>query len=263
VIPSPRKAESEKTGRDAAVEHAPAARAAAKPDTRGYHVGLFKKMRELGGGVSKELLENGLLGRGIITGIQRTGVSTGSEMDPSHVCIFTVEVSLDNTPRYTATCRQAVRATTMPQLMSGEVTVAVRVNPNDHNEIALDLATEPPTVTMSAESGDENVGSASQILEQGVPCRAVIVQTQPLGKKNPKGIDMHAFLLTIMAEGRPPYQTQVGMPVPAEAVPLLYPGSTVPAKRLADGQDHDVVIDWQAALLQVEHGAAAQPGAPA
>ena len=29
----------------------------------------------------------------------------------------TVEVALDNVPRYTATCRQAVRATILPQLM--------------------------------------------------------------------------------------------------------------------------------------------------
>jgi hypothetical protein len=55
-----------------------------------------------------------------------------------------------------------------------------------------------------------------------------------------------------MADGRPPYQTQVGNPVPADAIPLIYPGNTVPAKRILDGADHDIVIDWDAALAQAE-----------
>ena len=80
-------------------------------------MGLFNKMRNLTGSVPKELLENGLLGRGIIVSIQQTSVSTGADFDPAHVCVFTVEVALDNVPRYTATCRQAVRATILPQLM--------------------------------------------------------------------------------------------------------------------------------------------------
>ena len=42
------------------------------------------------------------------------------------------------------------------------------------------------------------------------------------------------------------------MPVPPEAVPLLYPGNNVPAKRLPDREDHYVVIDWSAALIQAE-----------
>jgi hypothetical protein len=219
-------------------------------------MGLFSKVRQLSGSPSKELLANGLLGQGIITGVKQTGVSTGVDFDPSHVCVFTVEVSLDNTPRYTATCRQAIRATVLPQLLTGGVTVAVRVNPDDHSEIALDLATEPPVITVSARDGDENTGSAAQILEQGSPCRAVIIESLPLGRRNPAGVDLYAFSLTILAEGRPPYQTKLGMPVPPEAVPLLYPGNNVPAKRLPDREDHYVVIDWQAALAQLAQASA-------
>jgi len=219
-------------------------------------MGLFSKVRQMTGSPSKDLLQHGLLGRGIITGVEQTGVSTGVDFDPSHVCVFSVEVSLDNTPRYTATCRQAIRATIMPQLLGGEVTVAVRVNPADHAEIALDLATEPPIVTVSATDGDANTGSAAEILENGAPCRAVIVESLPLGRRNPAGVDLFAFSLTILAEGRAPYQTRLGMPVPPEAVPLLYPGNTVPAKRLPDRDDHYVMIDWADALRQVEQPAA-------
>ena len=166
------------------------------------------------------------------------------------MCVFTVEVALDNVPRYTATCRQAVLATVLPQLMMPGATVAVRVDPDDHSRIALSLGEAPPTVTMAG-SGDPNTGSAARILEDGVPCEAVIVETQPMGMRSPTGEDMYAFVLTVLAEGRPPYQIQVGNPVPAAAVPLLYPGNTVPAKRMPNGDDREVVIDWDAALAQI------------
>jgi hypothetical protein len=206
-------------------------------------MGLFSKMRDLTGAVPKELLQSGLLGRGIITDIQQTSVSTGADFNPAHVCVFTLEVALDNEPRYTTTCRQAVLATILPQLMTPGATVAVRVDANDHSRVALSLGEEPPTVTM-ARSGDPNTGSAARILELGTPCKAVIVQSQPLGMRNPKGDDMYAFLLTVMADGRTPYQI------------LLYPGNTVPAKRMPDGDDHELVIDWEGALAQLAHSAA-------
>lgn len=214
-------------------------------------MGLLSKMRNLTGAVPKELLEKGLLGRGIIVSVQQTSVSTGADFDPAHVCMFTVEVALDNTPRYNATCRQAVRATVLPQLMLPGATVAVRVDPNDHSHVALSLGEDPPTVTLAAE-GDPNTGSAARILSEGVSCKAIIVESQPLGMRNPAGKAMYAFLLTVMSDGRPPYQTQVGNPVPDEAIPLLYPGNAVPAKRMASGDDHEIVIDWDAALAKAE-----------
>ncbi len=210
-------------------------------------MGLFGKLRNLTGSVSEKLLEDGLLGRGIIVDVKQTSVSVGADFNPAHVCVFTVEVQLDNEPRYTATCRQAIMATVLPQLISGQPTVAVRVNPNDHSEIALSLNEAPPTVTMAA-NGDPNTSSAAEVLEYGEHCRAVIVQSQPLGTRNQAGKDMYAFLLTVMADGRAPYQVQVGNPVPADAVPLIYPGNTVPAKRLPDRGDQYIVIDWDAAL---------------
>jgi predicted pyridoxine 5'-phosphate oxidase superfamily flavin-nucleotide-binding protein len=214
-------------------------------------MGLFNKMRTLTGSVPKELLEQGLLGRGVVVSVQQTSVSTGADFDPAHVCVFTVEVALDNVPRYTATCRQAVRATFLPRLMMPGAMVAVRVDADDHSRIALSLAEAPPTVTM-ARTGDPNTSSAARILEGGVPCRAVIVESLPLGMRSRTGNDMYAFTLTVLAEGRPPYQVQVGNPVPAAALPLLYPGNTVPAKRMATGDDHEVVIDWDAAIAQAE-----------
>ena len=171
-------------------------------EREGGQMGLFSKVRDLTGAVPKELLQNGLLGRGIITEINQSSVSTGAEFDP-----------------------------------------------------ALSLGERPPTVTAAA-SGDPKMSSAARILENGARCQAIIVQSQPLGMRNPKGDDMYAFLLTVMADGRAPYQIQVGNPVPATAVPLLYPGNTVPAKRMPEGDDHEVVIDWEEALAQLAHSAA-------
>jgi hypothetical protein len=211
-------------------------------------MGLFKKLQSLAGGVSSDLMNNGLLGRGQIVNVEQTNVSTGGDSNPSPVCVFTVDVALDQVPPFQATCRQAVSLMVLPQLAAGAV-VAVRVNPNDHNEIALDLNSEPPTVTMAQQEGQE---TAADILAKGVEARAVIVQSQLLGMKNPAGVDLYGFQLTVMVDGRAPYQIQVGNPVPPEAVPLLYPGSNVPAKMMP-GSDNSVAIDWTAAIAEASH----------
>ena len=101
-------------------------------------------------------------------------------------------------------------------------------------------------------AGDLKTSSVAQILDCGEPCTAVIVQSQTMGMRSSSGKDMYAFMLTVIADGEPPYQTQVGNPVPLDAVPLLYPGNTVPAKRMPDGAEHEIVIDWDAALAQAE-----------
>src|ERR1700720_2891836 len=76
-----------------------------------------------------------------------------------------------------------------------------------------------------------NKWSASRILEHGVPCRAVIDQAQSLGMRNSSGSDIYALVLTVIGNGLPPYQTEIGNGVPADALGLVYPGNTVPARR--------------------------------
>jgi hypothetical protein len=53
-----------------------------------------------------------------------------------------------------------------------------------------------------------------------------------------------------MAEGTAPYQIKVGNPVPPEALPLLYPGSKLPAKFDPNGAQEAVAIDWAGALAR-------------
>ena len=207
-------------------------------------MGILKKLKDLGGAPSKDVLQNGLLGRGIVLSVEPTRVATGPEGFEKRVCVVTLEIALDNTPVYQASVRHAFSPLDMAQLVPGRTTVAVRVDRSDPQQIALDLATEPPSVTVSGQGA-----SAADVLAGSTPVRAVIVQTSPLGMKNPAGVDMHAFVLTVLADGELPRQVQVGNPVPPDAVPLLYPGCNVPAKFLPSEPD-GVVIDWTAALAE-------------
>jgi hypothetical protein len=64
-------------------------------------------------------------------------------------------------------------------------------------------------------------------------------------------------VLSVFAEGVAPYQITVGNPVPPAALPLLFPGNSLPAKRMPGGDEHMLAIDWDGALAQ-----AAGAGAP-
>jgi hypothetical protein len=206
-------------------------------------MGLLSKMT---GGPDKKLLETGLLGRAIITNVRPTGTTleVGNGL-VQRVCVFTVEVSLDGKAPYTATCKQRIPEIHIPQIQPGNTTVAVRANPAELTQIALDFATEPPVVTTPGGSGNH---SAAEILATGAPGRAVIVQYQPLGKRNPAGVDIYAFMLTVMPHNGDPYQIQVGNPAPPAALPYLFPGSRVPV--MIGTNPNAVVIDWETAVAE-------------
>jgi hypothetical protein len=201
-------------------------------------------LSKITGGADKKLLETGLPGRGIITDVKLTGttIQTGNGL-VQRSCIFTMEVSLDGKDPYTATCKQRIPEIQIPQIQVGASTVAVRANPENLTQVAIDFNSEPPTVTTPAGQGNT---SAAELLATGQPGRAVIVEWQPLGKKNPAGVDMYAYALTVMPEGKDPYQIQVGNPTPPAALPFLFAGSHVPVKIGSD--PNAVVIDWDQAV---------------
>ena len=206
-------------------------------------MGLLSKIT---GGPDKKLLETGLLGRGIITDVRLTGTTVqGGNGLVQRICQFTVEVSLDGRDPYTATCRQRIPEIQIPQIQPGSTMVAVRANPAQVTQIALDFSTEPPVVTTPAGTGNR---SAAELLATGQPGRAVIVAFQPLGRRNPAGVDIYAYQLTVMPEGKDPYQIQVGNPTPPSALPFLFAGSRVPVK--IGTIPNAVVIDWDAAAAE-------------
>ncbi len=204
-------------------------------------MGLLRKMT---GGADKKLLQTGLLGRAIITEVHLTGttVQSGNGL-VQRKCRFTAEVSLDGQTPYMASCTQRIPEIQIPQIQPGNTTVAVRANPEDLTQIALDFTTEPPVVTTTGSSGAPR---ASDILATGAPGHAVIVGSQPIGKRTPAGVDVYAYTLTVMPDGKDPYQIQVGNPTPPAALPFLFPGSRVPVKIGTD--PNAVVIDWDAAV---------------
>lgn len=63
------------------------------------------------------------------------------------------------------------------------------------------MVTTPNVVTTPGGTGNH---SAADLLATGQPGRAVIVEFQPLGKRNPAGIDLYAYVLTVMPDGRDP-----------------------------------------------------------
>jgi hypothetical protein len=209
-------------------------------------MGLLSKIT---GAPDKKIMETGLLGRGIITDVKLTGTTLQSGNGlVQRTCVFTVEVSLDGRAPYLATCKQRIPEIQLPQIQPGNTTVAVRVDPAEPTQIALDFGTEPPVVTTPGGSGNH---SAAEILATGEPGRAVIIQFQPLGKRNPAGVDLYAYLLTVMPRGRDPYQIQVGNPTPPAALPFLFAGSRVPVK--IGTIPNAVAIDWEAAAAETRH----------
>jgi hypothetical protein len=89
----------------------------------------------------RKLIAHGLPGRGVIVSTQRTEVSTGHGAELTHVCVFTVRVTLAGGLPFTGTCRQAIRAAALLRLMPG-ATVPVRVDRADRSRIALALDEE-------------------------------------------------------------------------------------------------------------------------
>jgi hypothetical protein len=113
-------------------------------------MGSLGRAHDLDGSIAGGAGVNGALpGRGSIVSVQQTTVNTGTDADPSHECVFTVEVALDGAPRYTATCRQSVRAMALVPLMLPGATVAVRVDSTDRSRVALSLS-EPLATPVAA-----------------------------------------------------------------------------------------------------------------
>jgi hypothetical protein len=180
-----------------------------------------------------------LLGRGQVIDVQQDDEAAGAEA----TCTFTVRVFLDGLEPFEARCRQAVPAELVASLASGQRPVAVRVDPADHDHVALDLDAEPPTVQLPAAAPS---GSASEIIATGRVARVTIVRSAPTGLRSAAGVDLHSFVLTVTLEGQAPYQCQTAQPVPPEAVPLIHPGATLPAF-VAHNNDGAVAIHWDAA----------------
>jgi hypothetical protein len=232
-------------------------------------MGVFKKVGASLGQVDKHLLEAGILASGLVVECRFTTMSVGTASAGNgveRVCDVTVDVSgVPDRETYRATCKHPIPMIYLPQMRTPGATVAVRVDPDDPQHIALDLATKPPAPT-EAPAGSVVVGDvavpthaspvkAPEILARGKECRAALLMSTPLGQKNDDGLDVMGLVFTVTAANGQPCQAQIGVAVPADAMSLLFPGSDLPARALEEwlralAPPDMVTIDWPAALAE-------------
>ena len=156
------------------------------------HHGVVQEVDRWGG---QEIAPTGLPGRGLILEVRPHGTTVQvSNGLTERVCEFRVEVSLDNQPRYEATCKRACRDL-HPTAERPECGRRGSGQCRSADEIVLDLEHEAPTVTIAR---DKNATSAAEILATGQPAQAVIVAFGPIGMKTPEGVEVQAFKLTVM-----------------------------------------------------------------
>lgn len=200
----------------------------------GFFDDLGDSIRNVTGGTDNDLISTGTLGRADLLGVDVSGTTMqfGNGL-VERKCTFTLQVYLEGEAPFQATCVQRVQEVYIPQLIPGQTVLAVRVNPADHSEVAIDFASEVPNVKIKATEGKD---SAAWVL-----ANVVLVANQPMGLTSAAGDPVQALTLTV-DKGAESYQVQVGNGVPNAALPLLFPGSKLHAKI---GEDpNDVVVDW-------------------
>jgi hypothetical protein len=77
----------------------------------------------------------------------------------------------------------------------------------------------------------------------------------PLHQTNDSGLDVIGLVFTVTAGNGQPYQAQIGVGVPAGGMPLLFPGSDLPARALDEWLRNPsppdmVTIDWDEAIAE-------------
>lgn len=212
----------------------------------GFFDNIVNSVSSAVGGVDADIIENGILGRGEVIGVDASGMTMqiGNGL-VERKCTITLNVMIDGQQPWQAQASQRIQEVYLPQLTAGGAIVAVKVDPADHSRVAIDFDSPVPEVTLPASEGQN---SAAWILEHGKPITVVLVANAPIGVKNAKGDPVQALTLTVATGVPEPYQIQVGNAVPASALPLVYPGSKLHAK-LGDGPN-DVVVDWAAGAVK-------------
>lgn len=204
-------------------------------------MGLFKSIKGLKDVVSSSngVGENAVVGRALVIDASLSGMAISVGVEEYRVCNLRLQIFLDGRTAYIAECRQKIQEWRIGQLVGSAF--AVRVDGADPQKVALDFSMEAPVVTLARPAD----GGVQALVASGRPAEAVIVSNTPLGLRSWDGNDIHMFVLTVMADGQAPYQAQVGNPLPASALPFVFPGARVPVK--LGGNPNEVAIDWAAA----------------
>ena len=250
-------------------------------------MGFFKDAAEHLGAVDHKLLASGVLARGEVVSIVPGAMSWGgdkySNANSTTVCTVTVNVvGFQDKAPYQASALAPIPDSYIPEFQLEGAAIAVRVNPADPTDIALDLQTAVPDGgTAAAASGSDGAvatdgaiategGSpiiltsdegtevpltthpgkltAAEVLFQGAPCTVDVLAVIPIDAKNAKGETLTGLILNVHRAGKADVQAQIGTPIPAELAAKVVVGATFPAKYTPglDTGDDTVVPDWSA-----------------
>jgi hypothetical protein len=189
--------------------------------------------------VPADLAANGIVGRAGLVDVQKT--PAGSLID----CAVTLNIRLiDGTAPYRASCHVPLSSDQAELLIPGRTFVTVRVDPSNHQRVALSLTEDTPVVPVDDPA---ILDPPVRAMAEGAPCRVAILLHQRQWLKTPAGDEFYAVKVRVTADGS---EFQVNVPVPTECVEMLQDGAELPAKRIAL-EPNVLTIDWAAA--QAEH----------
>lgn len=212
------------------------------------------------------LRENGILGQGTILKLRETGITVN---ETNAVLAFTVMVQHAGQAPYPVKFEQLVPRLAMGVIAPGRV-VAVRVDPQNPDEVAIDFEAPVPasggggmeqtidikpgeleqTIThfpgMPVHLVEPKLGSAAAILAGGSPGKATVINTFPTDTTLPDGDSVVGYILNVQpADGRPPYQVEIGHRTPRTLTHQPAPGAEL-AVKISPTDQGEVAIDWVA-----------------
>jgi hypothetical protein len=214
-------------------------------------------------GLSPRLLDRGVPATAVIEQVRHTGVIFNS----SPVLGFRLMVS-HQAHDYPAEVQQTVPRLLLDTLSPG-TRLAVKVDPADPQQVAIDWsqAPTPPTVAAApaaaAPTGNplvdsippENRQSAADLLARGRRGTARIVAAQEMGnavrlgvigpEDERAGATMTLLDLEVKLPGREPYPVRVVHWVPASLAGKVGPGREVVVAVDREDPEHQVAIDWE------------------
>jgi hypothetical protein len=207
-------------------------------------MGIWQSIKDgidsLAGDADKDLLAGGILARGEVTSVAAEGTTVQhANQLVKRRCTVGLKVYMDGKPPYDASSTQLIHEVVIPQMQQPGAVVAVRVDPSNPARVAIDFASKIPTVTLTANPGED---SAAWILANGKPVEVVVTGMTKLNFLSPEGHDVYGITLTVATGVDKPYQAQVGNAVPAEHLPLLFPGARLHAR--VGNDPGDVVVEW-------------------
>jgi hypothetical protein len=242
---------------------------------------FFKDAAEHMGSVDKKLIATGILARGevvtVAPGAYSFGEDTYTHSGGTTVCRITVTVvGLPGHAPYQASFLAPIPDDQIGILELSGAAVAVRVDPADPQNIALDAQTEAPDVSGSADAAsaappadaatvdgkaivlDSDDGtstplsvhagkvSSDEILAHGAPCAVEVLAIIPIDQKDAKGRDVLGMILNVHRSGKADVQAQIATHVPPELASKVVVGATLPAKYAPglDTGDDTVIPDW-------------------